>query len=128
MNILLVLKIFSAIATIVVGLASLVKPTSIYGFTGLQATGPRGITEIRSILGGVFIGLGAAPFLLQMSAAAFAASAEIFGAILKAASLKNAMSPSGWVIAANQYNIRSAIWHQCLASAGSIVSGKRCVS
>jgi len=33
------------------------------GFTGLQPVGGRGITEIRSILGGLFIALGLYPIL-----------------------------------------------------------------
>jgi hypothetical protein len=32
----------------------------VQGFTGLEAVGGRGITEIRAILGGLFIGLGGA--------------------------------------------------------------------
>ena len=46
------------------GLVSLFWPRSVFGFTGLSAPGGRGITEIRSILGGLFIGLGIAVFLL----------------------------------------------------------------
>jgi hypothetical protein len=53
-----VLKIFVAIGTIATGLLSLVKPESVYGFIGLRAEGGRGITEIRTILGAFFIGLG----------------------------------------------------------------------
>jgi hypothetical protein len=64
MDILLILKVIGAIATIGVGLVSLVAPRSIKGFTGLEAPGPRGITEIRSVMGGLFIGLGLAPFIL----------------------------------------------------------------
>jgi hypothetical protein len=64
MDILQILKIVAALATVATGLISLVKPRSIKGFTGLEATGPRGITEIRAVLGGLFIGLGLAPFIL----------------------------------------------------------------
>lgn len=64
MNILYILKIICAIATVGVGVVSLVAPRSIKGFTGLEAAGPRGITEIRSVLGALFIGLGLAPFIL----------------------------------------------------------------
>ncbi|MBW6466629.1 MAG: DUF4345 family protein [Brevefilum sp.] len=53
-----ILKIIVAIGTIATGLFSLVKPEAVYGFTGLRAEGGRGITEIRSILGAFFIGLG----------------------------------------------------------------------
>lgn len=38
-------------------------------FTGLEVSGPRGITEIRAVLGGAFIGLGASPFILNTQAA-----------------------------------------------------------
>ena len=60
-----ILQIVAAIATILTGLYSLLKPAAITGFTGLQPVGGRGITEIRSILGGVFIALGAVPLLLN---------------------------------------------------------------
>jgi len=59
-----VLQLIAVIATILTGLVSLIKPLSVQGFTGLTAPGGRGITEIRSILGGLFIGLGIAVFLL----------------------------------------------------------------
>jgi len=59
-NFLIILKIIAAIGTVGTGLLSLFMPTSVYGFTGLKAEGGRGITEIRSILGGLFIALGAA--------------------------------------------------------------------
>jgi len=64
-----ILQIIAAIATILTGLYSLIKPTAITGFTGLQPVGGRGITEIRSILGGVFIALGAVPLALNAPAA-----------------------------------------------------------
>jgi hypothetical protein len=64
MDILQILKIIAALATAATGMISLVAPRSIKGFTGLEATGPRGITEIRAVMGGLFIGLGLAPILL----------------------------------------------------------------
>jgi hypothetical protein len=60
-----VLKIIAAIATIATGALSLFAPQSVFGFTGLAAPGARGITEIRAVLGGLFIGLGLAPFILR---------------------------------------------------------------
>jgi len=42
-----------------------VRPRQVLGFTGLQAPGGRGISEIRAILGGLFIALGLAPLLLN---------------------------------------------------------------
>ena len=55
-----ILKIIAAIATIITGAVSLFWPLKVLGFTGLDVSGGRGITEIRTILGALFIGLGAA--------------------------------------------------------------------
>ena len=62
MNILLILKIIAALLTAATGLLALIRPTAVYGFTGLTASGARGISEIRAIFGGLFIALGVAPF------------------------------------------------------------------
>jgi hypothetical protein len=64
-----ILKIIMAVGTIATGLISLIWPRAVQGFTGLSAPGPRGITEIRAILGGGFIGLGLAPLILGSPAA-----------------------------------------------------------
>jgi hypothetical protein len=58
-------QILLAAGTIFIGLISLIRPRAIRGFTGLEARGPRGITEIRAILGGAFIGLGVSPLILD---------------------------------------------------------------
>ena len=60
-----ILQIIAAIATILTGLVSLFKPESVTGFTGLRPEGGRGITEIRAVLGGFFVALGAAPLMLN---------------------------------------------------------------
>ena len=65
MTILEILKIAVGIATILTGIVSLFWPLRVRGFTGLNVDGGRGITEIRSILGGFFIGLGAAVLFLN---------------------------------------------------------------
>ena len=64
MNVLKILQVIAVIGTILTGLVSLIWPLRVQGFTGLTAPGGRGITEIRSILGALFIGLGIAVFLL----------------------------------------------------------------
>ena len=66
MLILQILKIIAAIGTIVTGLISILRPLAVRGFTGLSPEGPRGISEIRSVLGGLFVALGAAPFILAV--------------------------------------------------------------
>ena len=68
MNILMILQIIAALATVATGLLALIKPTAAYGFTGLSAAGVRGVSEIRSIFGGLFIALGLAPFFLGAAA------------------------------------------------------------
>ena len=68
MNVLLVLKIIAALATAATGLLALVRPSAAYGFTGLNVMGARGVSEIRAVFGGLFIGLGLAPFFLGPAA------------------------------------------------------------
>ena len=61
-----ILKYVVAIATILTGAVSLFWPTRVLGFTGLDVDSGRGITEIRTILGALFIGLGAAALYFNM--------------------------------------------------------------
>ena len=68
MNILLVLKVIAALATAATGLLALIKPDATYGFIGLTANGVRGVSEIRSIFGGMFIALGIVPLFLGLVA------------------------------------------------------------
>ena len=63
MDVILILQWFSCIATIVIGLVSLIAPRRTLGFTGLDVQGGRGVTEIRAIFGAMFIALGAVPLL-----------------------------------------------------------------
>jgi len=61
-----ILKIFASIGTIATGLYALIRPKSVFGFTGLSAPGGRGITEIRAVLGAFFIALGAVPLYYRL--------------------------------------------------------------
>jgi hypothetical protein len=63
-----ILQVICAVATIITGLVSLFFPTRVTGFTGLAPRGGRGITEIRAVLGGFFVALGAAPLILGVDA------------------------------------------------------------
>jgi succinate dehydrogenase/fumarate reductase cytochrome b subunit len=56
------------LGTAAVGLLAFVKPDAAYGFTGLSATGPRGVSEIRAVFGGLFVALGLAPLWLGPTA------------------------------------------------------------
>jgi len=59
-----ILKVIAAVGTIGTGLISLIRPRSVTGFTGLKPEGGRGVTEIRAVLGGFFVALGAVPLAL----------------------------------------------------------------
>lgn len=61
-----ILKYIAGIATILTGAASVFWPTKVLGFTGLDVVGGRGITEIRAVLGAVFLGLGGAVLYFNM--------------------------------------------------------------
>jgi len=58
-----ILQILAAAATVATGLYSLLAPMKVRSFTGLELPGGRGVTEVRAILGGFFIALGAAPII-----------------------------------------------------------------
>ncbi len=64
MDFMMALKLIAALATIATGLLAFLKPGAVYGFIGLNADGVRGVSEIRAIFGGLFIALGALPFML----------------------------------------------------------------
>lgn len=96
MDLLLILQIVAAAATILTGLVSLIAPRSVRGFTGLDVSGARGLTEIRAVLGGAFIGLGAAPLLLGLAPAAFQALGIMYLAIFAARLIGMALDKS-WV-------------------------------
>ena len=68
MDFVIILQIFAAIATVMTGLLAFTKPSATYGFIGLNADGARGVSEIRSIFGGMFIALGIAPFIIGATA------------------------------------------------------------
>jgi hypothetical protein len=64
-----IFQIIIAVSTILVGFVSMVRPSLVVGFTGLEPMGGRGVSEIRSIFGGAFLGLGIAPLVLNTPAA-----------------------------------------------------------
>jgi uncharacterized membrane protein HdeD (DUF308 family) len=63
------LQIIAAVGTLLIGLVAMFRPRSIAGFTGLRAEDGRSTTEIRAALGGFFVALGAAPLILNATAA-----------------------------------------------------------
>ncbi len=68
MTLIEILQIIAALATAATGLFSMLAPRKVTGFTGLEPVGGRGITEIRAVLGALFIALGVAPLFLGSTA------------------------------------------------------------
>lgn len=66
MDFIQILKIFAVVVTLLTGLYSLIQPRKIKGFTGLEASSPRATTEIRAVMGGTFVGLGAAALIFPV--------------------------------------------------------------
>ncbi len=50
--------------TILTGVVAMIWPEVMARFTGLQMTQPRGLVEMRSGIGALFVGMGAAPWIL----------------------------------------------------------------
>lgn len=67
MTLLKFVQFIAILGTLITGLYALFFPSNIEGFTGLHPVGGRGVTEIRAILGGVFIGLALAAYFLDHS-------------------------------------------------------------
>ncbi len=99
MDILMVLKIIAALLTTVTGLLAFLKPSTVYGFTGLKADAARGVSEIRSIFGGLFIGLGIAPFFLGATAYTMLGIAYLAIATARALSIviDKSYAKSNWI-------------------------------
>ena len=83
MNWLTILKYLAVAVTLVTGVISIIWPGTIKGFTGLEASSPRATSEIRAVMGGVFVGLVVAvllfrtPEVFKMLGIAFAAIALV---------------------------------------------------
>jgi hypothetical protein len=105
MNILSILQIAAAIFTIAFGLFSVFAPRRIKPFTGLEASSPRAITEIRSVLGGTFVGLGLAPLIVHAPGAFMALGIAYFAiALVRLMSmfLDKSLVSSNWISLASE--------------------------
>ena len=99
MEFLMILKVVAAALTIATGVLALIKPSAVPGFTGMRADGPRGISEIRSIFGGLFIGLGLAPLFLGEVAFTMLGIAYLAIALARAFSIvfDKSYAQSNWI-------------------------------
>lgn len=94
-----ILQWIGCILTIATGLLSLLKPQSTPSFTGLSPVGGRGISEIRSVLGGLFIALGIVPLVYGGATFAMLGWAYLGIAIVRLVSifLDKASVQSNWI-------------------------------
>ena len=69
MDIVTILQIAALLATAGIGAVAFLRPLAVTGFTGLTASGERGVSELRAIFGGLFLGLGIAPLALDTTEA-----------------------------------------------------------
>ena len=93
------IKIIVSVATIGFGLMSIVSPPAAERFTGVTAAGPRGVSEIRAVLGGLFVGLGIAALIFRTSSAFGTVGIGYLAiGIVRAASiyLDKAATPTNW--------------------------------
>ena len=58
------LQYLACILTIIAGLFALFAPEKAVSLTGLVPKGGRGLTEIRCVMGALYIALGVTPFIL----------------------------------------------------------------
>lgn len=91
--------------TVATGLLALFAPEKTVGFTGLSPQGGRGITEVRSVLGGLFIALGAAPFFLGGTAFTVLGIAYLGIGVVRVISifLDKSSTQSNWISAAFEF-------------------------
>ena len=80
MELLQIIKWSAVAVTLVYGLYAMIKPGALKKFAGLETTGTRGVTEIRAVMGGTFVGLAVASILLN-SPAAFTMLGTVYAAI-----------------------------------------------
>jgi hypothetical protein len=93
-------KVIVAVATMAFGAMSIVSPSAAERFTGLTADGPRGVSEIRAVLGGLFLGLGLAALIYRSSAAfGTVGIGYLLIGVVRAASIyfDRAPTPTNWV-------------------------------
>jgi hypothetical protein len=93
------IKVIVAVATMAFGAMSIVSPPAAERFTGLTAAGPRGVSEIRAVLGGLFVGLGLATLIYRTpSAFGTLGIGYLIIAVVRGASIyfDRAPTPTNW--------------------------------
>lgn len=94
-----IFKLIISFLTLVTGMWSLFAPHSTIGFTGLKPEGGRGVTEIRAVLGGLFIALGLGPLIYRGDTFAMLGLAYLGIAIVRLVSIfvDKSSTQSNWI-------------------------------
>ena len=95
------LQIFQYIACIITsiaGLYALLSPAKAVALTGLTPNGGRGLTEIRCVMGGLYIALGVIPFFLGGVAFTVLGIAYLTVGVVRLVSIfiDRSATPSNW--------------------------------
>lgn len=107
MNIGQILHIVVAVITVLVGAFSVVFPKAAARFVGFgEAVSLRGLSEVRAVIGGAFVGAGLAPFIV--GGGGFQALGIIYLAIaivrsISIASLERDISPSNLISVGSEW-------------------------
>ncbi len=98
-------RVIACLLTAATGMLGLVRPRAIEDFTGLSAISGRGITEIRSVFGGLFIALGLAPLVLGGAAFSMLGFAYLGLGVVRLISifLDKSSNQSNWISAAVEF-------------------------
>jgi hypothetical protein len=109
MNIAQLLHILAAIITIVIGAFAVISPKAAARFVGFgEGLSARGLSEVRSALGGAFVGVGIAPFVLDNANSGFIMLGIMYLAIgmvrsISIATLDRDMSRSNLISLASEW-------------------------
>ena len=120
-----VLKMVAAVGTIAASGASIFFPHSAESFTSLSVTGPRRVSEIRAVLGALFVGLGIAVLLFRSPESyrtlgiGYAAIALVRAAD-RLRSRSHSRSGSAWVRRSSWPSFASSSWVQVASQEASL--------
>lgn len=92
------LQYIACIITIIAGLYALYQPEKAVALAGLVPKGGRGLTEIRSSMGALYVALGVTPFFLGEVAFTVLGIAYLAIAVIRLVSIyvDKSSTPSNW--------------------------------
>ena len=93
-----IIQYIACVITVIAGLYALLSPEKAVSLTGLKPNGGRGLTEIRCVMGGLYIALGITPFFLGEVAFTVLGIAYLTVGVVRLASIfiDRSATPSNW--------------------------------